>query len=116
MTDHPVDLPRAIEFWKPKYLLGMRLAVVGVTEVASRPCAVVQAFWRDGPYPDDLDILLAVGVDELRLAVDLERGVILRWRSYFEGEAVSEFLVEQIEFDSPLDEDLFRCPSLTVNG
>jgi outer membrane lipoprotein-sorting protein len=52
--------------------------------------------------------LVPAGCDEVRLAIDAERGVVLRIESLARGQPVRLIEVAQIVFDAPIDDERFR--------
>src|SRR5918996_6087951 len=73
---------------------GLELALEAPTQVAGREAVVVRATARPHPHLGGAEPL-AHGADRPELAFDLERGVLLRARSLFDGEPFS--LVEILD-------------------
>jgi outer membrane lipoprotein-sorting protein len=81
------------------------LELTGETSVAGRACRSLRGIPREsGPPHVGIG---ALGADEIELAVDDERGVVLRFVARFEGEPYQLVEVEQIAFDEQLDPALF---------
>src|SRR5829696_2425086 len=90
------------------FLPGFDLAIVGETEVAGRPAIDVAATPRSrGPGPVEL---FPHGGDALSLAVDRERGVILRFEASAGGDPIRRLEVTEIAFDEPLPDERFARP------
>ncbi|MFP5318976.1 MAG: hypothetical protein ACLGI2_11875 [Acidimicrobiia bacterium] len=90
---------------------GLALEPVGAVEVAGREAIDVRATPR--PFDPRLGFVahLAPGADEVALAVDRERGVVLRCESRLDGRPFTLHEVTEIAFDEPLADDLFRFES-----
>lgn len=80
------------------------VAVRGRTEVAGRPAVLVAA------RNTMLDII--PGSDRMMLALDLERGVLLRAECFLRDVLLGVEEVVEIAFDRPLSDDLFEQPGL----
>ncbi len=99
--------PSGAELFDPAVLIpALELELLGDVTVAGRTTHAVGARprARHGPPGD----LVPAGCDEVRLAVDAERGVVLRIESLFDGERVRLVEVAEIAFDDPIDEERFR--------
>jgi hypothetical protein len=87
-------------------LLDLRLT--GRDEMGGRPVWIVEGRPRDG-----LDGMLRplaavpVGGDRYELAVDVERGVVLRIEAQLDGQPFSITEVTAIQFDVPVDDSVF---------
>ena len=96
------------------FLPGFDFRIAGDTEVAGRPALAVGATPRPrGAGPADL---FPYGADALSLAVDRERGVILRFEASSAGEAIRRLEVSEISFDEPFANDLFTVPAGDVRS
>jgi hypothetical protein len=96
------------------FLPGFDLRVVGETEAAGRPAIAVEGTPRQhGARPVEL---FPYGADALSLAVDRERGVILRFAATAAGDAIRRLEVTQIAFDEPLGDELFAAPQGDVRS
>jgi outer membrane lipoprotein-sorting protein len=98
------------DLWEPWRIAGhLVLEVTGETEQAGRKAWLVRAVPR--PDPDGRSAFelhgLGTGADEYELAVDKERGVLLRVRSSFRGEDFSRIEVEAVDFDTPIADEVF---------
>lgn len=80
------------------------VAVRGTTEVAGRPAVVVAA--REALFD------FAPGCDRMLLALDLERGVLLRGECFLGDVLLAVEEVVEISFDQPLRAGLFEQPEL----
>ena len=90
------------------FLPGFDFQIVGETEIAGRAAIAVDAIPRPrGAGPVDL---FPYGADALMLAVDRERGVILRFEAGAGGEPIRRLKVTEIVFDEPLPDELFTVP------
>ena len=84
------------------------LETEGPAEFLGRPVLTV----RGRPRPDS-DIRtrgLTLGADELRFAVDAERGVLLWLESRYEGLPFRRLAMTDVAFDEDLDDQLFAFP------
>src|SRR3954452_2559020 len=96
------------------FLPGFDLRVAAETEAAGRPAIAVEATPRPrGPGPVEL---FPYGADALSLAVDRERGVILRFEASAGGEPIRRLEVTEIVFDEPLADALFTAPAGDVRS
>jgi hypothetical protein len=97
----------------PTPLLGaLQFSVVGRSQVAGRPAIMAEAVARESdprrrPRAFELH-QLGRGADRYQLAVDAQRGVLLRAVALREGEPFQEITTVEIAFDELLDEQLFR--------
>ncbi|HEX2048163.1 MAG TPA: hypothetical protein VHF27_10380 [Acidimicrobiales bacterium] len=84
------------------------LEVLGRDVELGRPVVVV----RGRPRPDTgmRGRGLTLGADELRFAVDAERGVLLWLESRYEGVPFRRLTVTDVAFDEELDDHLFAFP------
>jgi hypothetical protein len=80
------------------------VAVRGMTEVVGRPAVLVAA------RNTMIDII--PGSDRMLLALDLERGVLLRAECFLGDALLGVEEVVEIAFDRPLSDDLFEQPGL----
>jgi outer membrane lipoprotein-sorting protein len=78
--------------------------VLGEGTVAGRPTTRVRATPRSVPAALHA---LGIGADEIELAVDRERGVLLRTEARFEGETFRVVEAASIAFDEQLPADVF---------
>ena len=96
------------------FLPGFDLGLAGETMAAGRPALEVTAKPRPrGVGPVEL---FPYGADDLSLAVDRERGVILRFEASAGGEPIRRLEVTEIAFDEPLADDLFAVPAGSVRS
>jgi outer membrane lipoprotein-sorting protein len=86
-------------------LARVRLALTGETTIAGRRAVLVRATPRQGGRPDPAWAHIT-GAERHELAIDVERGVLLRLESSFGGEPMLWVEIEQIVFDEPLDPQL----------
>jgi len=86
---------------------GLTLELAGRAEVAGRDAILVRAVPRPRPFRAEQEALLT-GADRHELAVDAERGTLLRTVSFFDDEPAQRLEVVEIAFDEPFDETLFR--------
>ena len=86
---------------------GLTLELAGHREVAGRDAILVRAVPRPRPFRAEQEALLT-GADRHELAVDAERGTLLRTVSFLHDEPAQRLEVVEIAFDEPLDESLFR--------
>jgi len=84
----------------PSGILGaFRLELAGATEVAGRPALHVRAFERPELEGTGAALLrVGAGADVVELAVDAERGALLRSEAFLDGEPFHRFEVTEIEF------------------
>lgn len=82
--------------------------LAGTAVVAGREALVVRAVPR--PLDSRLGFAahLAQGADEVALAIDRERGALLRCESRFDGQPYSRYEITEIGFDEPLADEVFR--------
>ena len=99
--------PTADALLDPAALIAaLELARHGTTVVAGRDAFVVEAEPRlPATAPADL---VPYGCDGIALAVDAERGVVLRLEARLDGEPVRVLEVTAIAFDEDLPDELFR--------
>ena len=88
-------------------LAGLTLELGGRTEVAGREAILVRAVPRPRPFRSEQEALLG-GADRHELAVDAERGTLLRAISFLDDEPATRLEVVEIAFDEPLDDSVFR--------
>ena len=89
----------------------LHLEVVGPATVLGREAiSVVGRPRREG---DDRFRQIASGADEIELAVDAERGVLLRLERRLEGVPFARLHMTGVAFDEELDDDLFAVPELS---
>jgi len=86
---------------------GLTLEPAGHVDVAGRDAILVRAVPRPRPFRAEQEALLA-GADRHELAVDAERGTLLRTVSFLDDEPAQRLEIVEIGFDEPLDEALFR--------
>ena len=90
------------------FLPGFDLRIMGETAVAGRPALEVAGKPRPrGAAPVEL---FPYGADDLRLAVDRERGVILRFEASAVDEPIRRLVVTEIEFDELLAASSSQSP------
>ena len=90
------------------FLPGFEFRIAGDTEVAGRAAIAVEATPRPrGAGPVDL---FPYGADALSIAVDRERGVILRFEASAAEQPIRRLEVTEIVFDEPLADELFTVP------
>lgn len=89
----------------------LELTVTGETVVAGRPAVAVVGVPRPADPRHGVGLPLAQGADEVRLAVDRERGVLLRFESRLEARPFSVQEVVELAFEEALDDGLFRFVS-----
>ncbi len=77
-------------------------------EVLGRPVLVVRG--RPRPESEVSSRGLTLGADELRLAVDAERGVLMWLESRYEGLPFRRLAMTDVAFDEDLDDELFAFP------
>jgi len=87
-------------------LAGLTLEPGGRTQVAGREAILVRAVPRPRPFRTEHEALLT-GADRYELALDAERGTLLRSVSFLDDEAATRLEVVEIAFDEPLDGALF---------
>lgn len=98
----------------PSMLLGsLRFELLGEATVARRPAVALRARPRSASGASAAGMLLDPMAQDFELAVDRQRGVILRMAARFEGEAYSVTETNEVAFDEPLADDTFvlRLPS-----
>lgn len=96
------------------FLPGFDFQIAVATEVAGRPAITVDATPRPrGAGPVDL---FPYGADALSLAVDRERGVLLRFVASSAGEPIRRLEMTEIVFDEPLSDGLFTVPEGEVRS
>ncbi|MGH9226575.1 MAG: LolA family protein [Acidimicrobiales bacterium] len=87
------------------------LEASGTAEVLGRTCVVARgrpaSRRRFGPGVHSL----LGGADEVRLAVDAERGVLLRVEAFLGGVPFYRVAMTAVTFDEPLADDLFALPA-----
>ena len=89
----------------PAPLIGIyRLARQGETMLLGRKAVEVTAIPRHRDLSHDFGTL----ADELALAVDSERGILLRAAVTVDGEVLSTYEVTEIAFDEHISPDLFK--------
>ncbi len=87
-------------------LAGLELTLEDSTRIAGRDVVVVGATARPHPHIGGSEPL-AHGADRHELAFDGERGVLLRSRSFFDGEPFSVVEILDVAFDEPLPDGVF---------
>lgn len=93
----------------PAQLLGaLDLEPAGSGEAAGRAARLVRARPRDVEPGFAAHRLGGLGADEILLAVDAERGVVLRSEARIDGEPFRSEELEEIEFDVELPRETFR--------
>ena len=96
------------------FLPGFDFRVAGAAEAAGRPALAVTGVPRPrGAGPVDL---FPQGADALSLAVDRERGVILRLEASAAGMPIRRLEVTEIAFDQRLADELFAPPAGEVRS
>jgi len=96
------------QFLDPRRMLGhVRLTPAGRDTVAGREAVLVRADPRDH---DELSELFAAGIgaDAYELAIDAERGVVLRSVAYLDGREFQRVEAIEIAFDEELPAELFE--------
>jgi hypothetical protein len=96
------------------FLPGFDLTIIKDTTTAGRPSLEVAGKPRPrgfGPVE-----LFPYGADDLLLAVDRERGVILRFEASATGEPIRRLVVTEIAFDEPFADGLFAVPAGSVRS
>lgn len=97
---------------EPSLLLPvLDFSVTGVTEVAGRPAVEAVAVPRPVDMRRGFCAHIAHGADEFALAVDRERGVVLRAESQLEGHPFALHEMAEVAFDEVFGGDLFRFVS-----
>jgi len=90
--------------WEPNIMVPLLwLEPVRELQVARRTCVVA----RGMPRPTSTDYFIVEGAHQFELAVDVERGVVLRFRRLYDGAVGIEDEVLQIDFDVDLADALF---------
>ena len=84
---------------------------MGTTEVAGRQALDVLAVPRPPDPHGGFAAHFAHGADDIVLAVDVERGVVLRAEARLGGELFARFEITDLAFDEDLSDDLFRFVS-----
>ncbi len=96
------------------FLPGFDFRIAGDAEVAGRSSLAVDATpRRRGAGPTDL---FPYGADALTLAVDRERGVVLRFEASSAGQPIRRLELTEIAFDEPLPDHLFTVPEGDVRS
>lgn len=85
-----------------------RLEPVSRMVVAARPAVLVEA--RPIDSHDVAPIGPLQGAEEVELAIDAERGVLLRLTAFIDSAAYYRLGMDTVAFDEPLDDDLFATP------
>lgn len=97
---------------KPACLLpSLDFTPAGLTEVAGRHAVNSVAVPRPPDPRGGFEAHFAHGADDVRLAVDVERGVILRAEARIDSEPFALFEITEIAFDEDFPDDLFRFAS-----
>ena len=92
----------------PSALLGqIDLEPVGRTSVAGRPAILVRATSRERAWEWHGPVRLPEAADSNELAVDAERGILLRTVSYVDGEAFVAYEMLEVVFDEAFPDDTF---------
>ena len=101
---HWLDLSKAPEIYE--------LEVTGQTIHAGRHAVRLRATPRQvAPEVIPWEVAgLWPGADEIRLLVDIERGLLLNATGYLSGRLFEEFSVRSIVFDQPLPQGIFAIP------
>jgi len=81
------------------------------TEVAGRHAVMVDATPRSGEEAGFALHLLGTGADRYELAIDRERGVILRAEAQLDGEPFRFVEVTSAAFDDPIESLAFQLPA-----
>ncbi len=106
--DDPLSsLPCALLVRPASQLALAPFAIVERLRVAGRSCVTLEC----SPSPRLRPHLAGsglIGADRVRLDVDPRTGVLLRVRSWFEGQPAMEMAFEALEYDAPLVHDPFR--------
>jgi hypothetical protein len=76
----------------------------GRTEIAGRPAIEATAHWRRGIDLGHIDWPYA---DELRIAIDPEFGLMLKFEAVLDGEPFIRWVAEQIAFNEALPDEVF---------
>jgi hypothetical protein len=96
----------ARKMFEPSRLLGLlRFDKAEPAELAGRQAIVLHGTTRGG---DDMRFMLELPARELELAVDAERGVLLRWAELLDGECYKEIAAEEIAFDEQIGSDVLK--------
>ncbi len=99
--------PSGSELFDPAVLIpALDFRPRGEAFVAGRAAHTVDAVAR-GNHDPPVD-LVPSGCDEVRLAIDAERGVVLRLEALFQGKPVRLVEVADVVFDGPIDDERFR--------
>ena len=105
--DQPVPFTRFGMCLEPVRWLGwMRFRVSGVEVRAQRPCWRVETQPVTG-HPRPRMPWLFPGTVDYELWIDQSTGIALRAEGRFDGEVASQFVVEDIEVDRPIDPAVF---------
>ena len=83
----------------------------GRTEVAGRPALEVVALPRPADFRFGFGPHLGYGADDVVLAVDQERGVVLRSEARLDGRPFAVYEVIEVAFDESFGDDVFRFVS-----
>jgi hypothetical protein len=91
--------------WEPNLIVPLLwLEPVREDEIAGRRCVVARAL----PRPSSTDYIIIAGAHQYELAVDVERGIVLRLRYLYDGAVGIEDEVLEIVFDAELPDELFH--------
>lgn len=95
---------------RPRHLLAaLDLEVTGRSRLLGRAVIIVRG--RPRPSTDRRGPGPLMGADEVELAVDEERGVLLRLEARFDGAPYRRIVVTTVAFDEDLDGALFAFPA-----
>jgi outer membrane lipoprotein-sorting protein len=104
----PYEIVPPLFLLRPEALLASYLfEPLGQTEVARRTAIDVRARLRPGEAVVRSS-RLSWGADEHRLAVDRERGVLLRVAAIMDGQEFDVTGMTEVAFDEPIEADVFR--------
>ncbi len=107
--DRGLDFGPAEPLLVPYALLAdFALQIEGRTTVAGRDAITIRA--RPAPSSEDAvhrGLSLGAGADEYVVAIDAERGALLRVEARLGGEPFSILEVNEVAFDGPIDPDVF---------
>ena len=107
--EHDSSLGPAAPLVRPFALpTALGLQVEGRGRELGRPVVIVGG--RPRPDADTRLRGLTLGADELRFAVDIERGVLLWLESRYDGVPFRRLAMTEVAFDEELDDDLFTFP------
>jgi hypothetical protein len=99
-----VDTYRQV-LWEPNLMVPLLwIEPVREAEIAGRRCVVARGL----PRPSSNDYVIIERADQYELGVDVERGVVLRFRRLYDGAVGIEDEVLDIAFDVELPDALFR--------